>query len=122
MPPIGPHEQGHLQVHQRDALRPQLALERLVIRAGGGSPGPALHPILPGDAFHSRGCGQVERTLARAVQTGQGQRFGGRLEDDRVLTIGQMVLISAEAQGRAFAHQNLQLQMVFECQDMHLGL
>jgi hypothetical protein len=33
-----------------------------------------------------------------------------------------MVLISAEAQGRACAHQNLQLQMVFECQDMHLGL
>jgi hypothetical protein len=60
-------------------------------------------------------------TLAKALQTGQVECFAGRLEDDRVLTIGQMVLISAQAQGLAFAHQNLLLQMVFDCQDTHLG-
>ena len=60
-------------------------------------------------------------TRAKAVQTGQVARFAGRLEDERVLTIGQMVLISAQAEGLAFAHQNLLLQMVFECQDTHLG-
>ncbi len=60
-------------------------------------------------------------TPARAVQTGQVASFAGRLDDDRPLTIGQMVLITAEAQGLAFAHQNLLLQMVFDCQDTHLG-
>jgi hypothetical protein len=60
-------------------------------------------------------------TFATARQTGQVEHFAGRLEDDRPLTIGQMVLISAQAQGLAFAHQNLLLQMVFDCQEAHLG-
>ena len=60
-------------------------------------------------------------TPARAQQTGQVERFAGRLEDDRPLTVAQMVLISAQAEGLAFAHQNVLLQMVFDCQDVQFG-
>jgi hypothetical protein len=60
-------------------------------------------------------------TPARAQQTGQVERFAGRLEDNRTLTIERMVLISAQAQGLAFAHQNVLLQMVFDCPDVQVG-
>jgi hypothetical protein len=45
----------------------------------------------------------------------------GRLEDDRPLTLNQMVLITAQAQGLTLYKQNLLLQMVFDCQDVRLG-
>ena len=59
--------------------------------------------------------------LAQAREKGPVESFTGRLEDDRPLILGQMVLIGAEARGLTVHNQNLLLQMVFDCQDVHIG-
>ena len=59
--------------------------------------------------------------VAQAREKGPVESFTGRLEDDRPLILGQMVLIGAEARGLTVHNQNLLLQMVFDCQDVHIG-
>lgn len=61
------------------------------------------------------------RSLETARRSGCVERFVGRLDDDRPLTLNQMVLITAQAQGLTLYKQNLLLQMVFDCQDVRLG-
>ena len=60
-------------------------------------------------------------TVARAHAGGQVERFAGRLDDGRELTVGRMVLIAAQASGVGQVDRPATLTMQFDCRDVRIA-